>query len=132
MTSFGILKVCQKAQHTRLRWVSVLMTILFFAPVGEAFIAEFGANAPTTTGGKSLPHVGHRVSRIDVQSGQVHAFALNRTGLSASETSGGGFERPIDAVFDSNGALYIADFGLLTGGSAVPGTGVIWRITRET
>ena len=33
---------------------------------------------------------------------------------------------------ESDGALYIADFGLLTGGSAVPGTGVIWRITRET
>ena len=104
----------------------------FFAPVGEAFIAEFGADAHTTTGRKPLPHVGHRVSRIDVQSGQVHAFAVNRTGLPTSETNGGGFERPTDAVFDSNGALYIADFGLLTGGSAVPGTGVIWRITRET
>ena len=102
----------------------------FFAPVGEAFIAEFGANASTTAGGEPLPHVGHRVSRIDVQSGQIHAFALNRTGLPASETNGGGFEHPIDAVFDSNGALFIVDFGLLSGGSAIPGTGAVWRITK--
>ena len=88
----------------------------FFAPVGEAFIAEFGANAPTTTGGKPHPHVGHRVSRIDVESGEVHVFAINRTGLSASETNGGGFERPIDAVFDASGALYIVDFGLMSVG----------------
>ncbi|CAM3170666.1 hypothetical protein FITA111629_07560 [Filibacter tadaridae] len=103
-----------------------------FATIGDAFIAEFGANDPVTTGGKSLPRVGHRVSRIDMQTGQVHVFAINQSGLPASATNGGGFERPIDAVFDHHGALYIADFGLFAGKSAIPGTGVIWRITRTT
>ena len=101
-----------------------------FAPIGDAFIAEFGSNDPTTTGGKPLPHVGHRISRIDMQTGQVHVFAINRTGMAASETNGGGFERPIDAVFDSGGVLYVLDFGLFAGEGAVPGTGAIWRIRK--
>ncbi|HJF32940.1 MAG TPA: hypothetical protein K8V56_14355 [Sporosarcina psychrophila] len=102
-----------------------------FGPVGDAYIAEFGANAPVTTGGKPLPRVGHRVSRIDMQTGQVHVFALNRSGLPASETHGGGFERPIDAVFDAMGVLYVADFGLFAGENAIPETGVIWRVTKK-
>lgn len=101
-----------------------------FAPIGDAFIAEFGANAPDTTGGKPLPRVGHRVSHIDMSTGQVHGFALNRSGLPASETNEGGFERPIDAVFDANGALYVVDFGLFSGAAAVPSTGVIWKIIK--
>jgi glucose/arabinose dehydrogenase len=103
-----------------------------FAPVGDVYIAEFGANAPGTTGGKPLPRVGHRVSRIDMETGKVYTFALNRSGLPASETNGGGFERPIDAVFDAGGVLYISDFGLFSGESALPGTGVIWRVTRTS
>ena len=102
-----------------------------FAPVGDAFIAEFGSNDPTTTSEKPLPHVGHRVSRIDMQTGQVHVFAINRTGMAASETDGGGFESPIDAVFDSGGVLYVLDFGLFAGESAIPRTGVIWRIRKS-
>lgn len=104
----------------------------FFGPVGDAYIAEFGANAPTTTGGKPLPRVGHRVSRIDMQTGNVYEFAINRSGLPASETNGGGFERPIDAVFGARDVLYVADFGLFSGAKAVPDTGVIWKITRTT
>jgi glucose/arabinose dehydrogenase len=103
-----------------------------FAPVGDAFIAEFGADAPMTTGGELLPRVGHRVSRIDMQTGQVTVFAINQSGLPASETDGGGFERPIDAVFGSGNELYIADFGLFSEESVVPSTGVIWRITKTT
>ena len=102
-----------------------------FGPVGDAFIAEFGAEDPVTTGGIPLPYVGHRVSRIDMQTGQIHIFAINRTGLAASDTNGGGLERPIDAVFGVDGALYIADFGLFTE-SAVPETGVIWKITKSS
>ncbi|MFC5602644.1 PQQ-dependent sugar dehydrogenase [Sporosarcina koreensis] len=102
-----------------------------FAPIGDVFIAEFGANAPGTTGGKPLPLVGHRISRIDMTSGQVYPFAINRTGMVASMTNGGGFERPIDAVFDANGALYVLDFGQFSGATAAPGTGVIWKIDRS-
>lgn len=103
-----------------------------FGPIGDVFVAEFGANDPTTTGGKPLPGVGHRVSRIDMHTGQVHAFALNQSGLPASLTNGGGFERPIDAVFGSDNALYIADFSLFAEEGAVPKTGVIWRITTAS
>lgn len=99
-----------------------------FAPIGDVFIAEFGANAPETTGGKLLPFVGHRVSRIDMATGQVYPFAINRTGRPASKTNGGGLERPIDAVFDANGSLYVLDFGQFAGSTGVPGTGVIWKI----
>lgn len=101
-----------------------------FGPVGDVFIAEFGSNAPTTTGGKPLARVGHRISRIDMKTGQVHNFAINQSGLPASATNGGGFERPIDAVFGEEGELYIADFGLFAGEGAIPRTGVIWRIRR--
>ena len=103
-----------------------------FGPVGDVFIAEFGAEDPETTGGIPLPYVGHRVSRIDMQTGQIHIFAINRTGLAASDTNGGGLERPIDAVFGPDGALYVSDFGLFTEESAVPGTGVIWKITKTS
>lgn len=103
-----------------------------FGPVGDVFIAEFGAMDPGTTGGEKLPHVGHRISRIDMETGQVHVFAVNKTGMAASDTNGGGFERPIDAVFGADDELYIADFGLFPGGSAIPKTGVIWKITKTS
>lgn len=100
-----------------------------FAPVGDVFIAEFGPMHQRNEGEK-VPEVGHRVSRIDMQTGELHAFAINKTGLPASANNGGGFERPIDAVFGKNGVLYIADFGLFPGPEA-RGSGVIWKITKN-
>jgi glucose/arabinose dehydrogenase len=104
-----------------------------FGYVGDCFIAEFGAEDPLTTGGSMIPHVGHQVSKINMQTGQVTPFAQNRTRLSASESGGVGLERPIDVVF-SNQSLYILDFGILNvgdkGTSAVNNTGMIWRVTR--
>ena len=99
---------------------------------GTPSIAEFGSEAPETTGGKPLPQVGHRVSRIEMRTGAVTPFAMNRTGLPASFTGGGGFERPIDAVFGPGGELYVADFGLAGEGEEayLPQTGVIWVIGR--
>ncbi|MBS4218740.1 PQQ-dependent sugar dehydrogenase [Bacillus sp. FJAT-49711] len=104
-----------------------------FGPTNEAFIAEFGSNAPRTTGGKPLPNVGHRVSRINIETGEVFPFAINKTGVAASQTGAGGFERPIDVVFGSRNEMYIADFGLnKPSGSFYPKTGIIWKITRQT
>jgi glucose/arabinose dehydrogenase len=103
-----------------------------FGPVGDAFIAEFGSGAPGTTGGKPAPKVGHRVSRIDMKSGHVKTFAINKTGGSASANNGGGLERPIDVVFGPHGDMYVVDMGIVTAGfDLVPGTGAIWRITRK-
>lgn len=102
-----------------------------FGPFGDVYMAEFGSNAPITTGGKPSPHVGHRISRIDMKTGEVFNFAQNSSGLPASQTDGKGFERPIDAVFSPDGALYIADFGVFTAGISEPNTGAIWKITRR-
>lgn len=101
-----------------------------FGHYGDAYIAEFGSEAPRTTGGKPLPAVGHRVSRIDMSTGNVHTFAINKSGYSASYTGGGGFERPIDIIFDKGGNMYVLDFGLASEGhhGYEPNTGVIWLI----
>ncbi|MDQ0157534.1 PQQ-dependent sugar dehydrogenase [Robertmurraya andreesenii] len=106
-----------------------------FAPLGEAFIAEFGSEAPTTTGGKPAPRVGHRISRIDTEARRVTTFAINKTGLAANVTGGGGLERPIDVTFGQHKDMFITDFGIVkppgTNIFAVPNTGVIWRVTKR-
>lgn len=106
-----------------------------FGYVGEAFIAEFGDQAPVV--GKVLSPVGYKVVRVDVETGEIHDFAVNRGGKQApaSYLRTGGLERPIDAAFDpASRSLYVVDFGVLLMDDAsypVPGTGVLWRITRE-
>ncbi|MFK2825974.1 PQQ-dependent sugar dehydrogenase [Bacillus sp. B190/17] len=106
-----------------------------FGPVGEAFIAEFGSEAPGTTGGQPAPRVGHRVSRINPETGKVTTFAINKTGLAAFATGGGGLERPIDVTFGKKNDMYITDFGIFKPpGRAeivIPNTGVIWKVTRQ-
>lgn len=104
-----------------------------FGTYGNVYIAEFGSEAPETTGGKPLPGVGHRISEIDMESGIVYTFAINRSGVAASEDGGGGFERPIDVVFGPDGAMYVLDFAVTYPEEPdrfYPGSGVIWRITR--
>ncbi|MEC9483714.1 MAG: hypothetical protein UMU75_10425 [Halomonas sp.] len=107
-----------------------------FGYQGEAFVAQFGDMAPTV--GKVLEPVGYKVVRVDVDSGVIHDFAVNpgESNAPASYLNTGGLERPLDVQFDPSGtALYIADFGIMTtrNGSIEPrpGTGVIWRVTRE-
>jgi glucose/arabinose dehydrogenase len=102
---------------------------------GQAFVAEFGDQAPGV--GKVIAPVGAKVVRVDVATGVVTDFAVNRgaTNGPASVLGGGGLERPIAARFDPAGtALYVVDFGVLMmrGATSVPqeGTGVLWRITR--
>ena len=105
-----------------------------FDGYGDAYIAEFGAEAPETTGGKPLPEVGHRVSRIDMNTGKIYTFAINRSGYAATYTGGGGFELPIDVIFDKSGSMYVVDFGLYVPGETdrfIPSTGVIWKITKS-
>jgi glucose/arabinose dehydrogenase len=103
-----------------------------FGPIGDVYIAEFGSGGPGTTGGKPLPEVGHRVSRISLATGAIKNFAINRSGYAASYGGGGGFERPIDVVFGPTGDMFVLDMGLSAKGEGfVPQTGVIWRITRR-
>lgn len=105
-----------------------------FGDFGDAYIAEFGSEAPETTGGKPLPNVGHRVSQIHMNTGKISTFAINKSGYAASYTGCGGFERPIDVVFDKAGAMYVVDFSLSPPNEPdkfIPNTGVIWKITRN-
>ncbi len=106
-----------------------------FGYVGQTFIAQFGDMAPGV--GKVLSPVGYKVVRVDVDSGVVYDFAVNRDPDGpASKVGGGGLERPISVRFSPDGsALYVVDFGVMTieGEQIIPkkGTGVLWRITRE-
>ncbi len=107
-----------------------------FGHVGEAFIAQFGDMTPKT--GKAWHPIGARVVRANVATGAVTDFMINRGRIHgpASWQGSGGIERPVDARFDPTGtALYVTDFGVMTvtdkGPNAQPGTGVIWRITRD-
>ncbi|GMA15434.1 PQQ-dependent sugar dehydrogenase [Deinococcus metallilatus] len=107
-----------------------------FGDVGEAFVAQFGDLAPVV--GKVLGPVGYKVVRVNVTTGRVEDFAVNRGPQNgpASKIGGGGFERPVDARFNPAGdALYVVDFGVMTttedGQLPQRQTGVLWRITRE-
>ena len=103
---------------------------------GQAFVAEFGDMAPAV--GKALSPVGYRVSRVDVETGIVEDFALNRSPKNGPATwlRSGGLERPVSVRFNPAGdALYIVDFGILTmekGEGARPreSTGVVWKISK--
>ena len=107
-----------------------------FGHVGEAFLAVFGDMAPDV--GKVLTPVGFKVLRVNLATGEIHDFAVNRGKINApaSKLGSGGLERPLAARFDPTGqALYIADFGVMTmeksGPKPRPGTGVVWRIVKE-
>jgi glucose/arabinose dehydrogenase len=106
-----------------------------FGFVGDAFIAQFGDMAPNV--GKVMAPVGFRVVRVDPVTGVVEDFLINREGGGPASLHGThGLERPVAARFDPEGAaLYVVDFGVMlvtdAGAVPMPGTGVLWRITRE-
>ena len=107
-----------------------------FGHAGDVFVAQFGDQAPGV--GKVLHAVGFRVVRVDPNTGVMDDFAVNRGALHgpASRLGTGGLERPVAVRFDPSGeALYVVDFGVLTmgkrGADPTPGTGVLWRITKE-
>jgi glucose/arabinose dehydrogenase len=102
---------------------------------GEAFVAQFGDMAPNV--GKVLEPVGFKIVRVDVATGVVRDFAVNKGKRNgpASWLKSGGLERPVSVRFDRSGKnLYVVDFGILTmegGPHAQEGTGVIWKITKK-
>ena len=107
-----------------------------FGHSGEAFVALLGDEAPAV--GKVLHPVGCKVVRVNVQTGERHDFAVNKGRINAPASKLGtrGLERPVAVRFSPEGdALYVTDFGVLLhnreGARPVPGTGVIWKITRE-
>jgi glucose/arabinose dehydrogenase len=106
-----------------------------FGHVGEAFVAQFGDQAPTV--GKVMAPVGFKVVRVDVGTGRIEDFMVNRGRQNgpASRIGGHGLERPLAARFDPSGdALYVVDFGVMLqsakGSMPQKETGVLWRVTR--
>jgi glucose/arabinose dehydrogenase len=103
---------------------------------GDAFVACFGDLAPITTITKATVPAGFKVMRVDMKTGQVFDFAVNKSTGPASKLYHGGFERPSHCQFGPDGNLYIVDFGTI---HIAPergairqqiGTGTLWRIRR--
>ena len=108
-----------------------------FGYPGEAFVAIFGDESPTT--GKILSPVGGKVVRVNVSTGVIHDFATNRAPKQGPGTKVGvgGFERPVCVRFDPRGdTLYVIDFGVMRhdaqGAHPERQTGSIWRIRNES
>jgi glucose/arabinose dehydrogenase len=101
---------------------------------GDAFVALFGDVAPVTA--RPATPVGFKVVRVDMRTGTVHDFAVNRYTGPASKLPHYGFERPSHCAFGPDGALYVVDFGEIeiapeVGGIRIQlGTGALWRIRR--
>jgi glucose/arabinose dehydrogenase len=98
-----------------------------FAPVGQAFIAQFGDLTPPTAGGLVEP-AGRKIVTVS-PTGQVSNFLTSATDPALAVF------RPTDATFDPSGrVLYVTHFGDVR---AVPGgilpavaTGALLRIVR--
>lgn len=107
-----------------------------FGYQGQAFIAQFGDMAPGV--GKVWKPVGYKVVRVDVESGVVEDFVVNKGKRDGPATwhKSGGLERPVSVSFSRDGeAMYIVDFGILSTSKDGPQpqqkTGVIWKVTKK-
>lgn len=104
-----------------------------FGPVGDLYIAKFGIIDYPASREFLRSGAGHRVSKVNMITGQIETFAINKTGFAASSPYEGGFGRPTDVVFGPDGAMYISDMTATSGmnpNQILPNTGVIWRVTR--
>jgi glucose/arabinose dehydrogenase len=109
----------------------------FGIPENELLVAEFGSVQTFSTKGRAP---GHRVSRVNLETGESTPFIENKESVMlASATQGagdraGGLERPLRLAFGPDGALYLVDWGVFEsfppGKNAHPNTGVVWKITR--
>jgi hypothetical protein len=103
---------------------------------GDAFVALFGDLTPVTS--RLTTPSGFKVLRVDMQSGEMVDFAVNKIQGPASGLPHRGLERPSHCQFGPDGALYVVDFGQISlapekGGIRVQqGTGSLWRIRRTS
>lgn len=72
---------------------------------------------------------------MNLQTGEVYDFMVNKSKKPAWATRGGGLRRPIQLTYGPDGALYVVDFGVIhfdeKGMNAQPNTGVIWKVSRQ-
>lgn len=103
---------------------------------GDAFVACFGDLAPITTIVRAVYASGFKVVRLDMKTGTVHDFAVNKRAGPGSKLYHGGFERPSYCKFGPDGALYVVDFGVIHIAPEAGAirqqmdTGTLWRIRR--
>ncbi|HWJ91851.1 MAG TPA: hypothetical protein VNR87_12105 [Flavisolibacter sp.] len=109
-----------------------------FGYKGQMFLSEFGSGTPAT-GQPNPTH--YMVVRVDPATKQAEPFLSNKSAPQDVEMgTTPGPRRPVEAKFSKDGeALYIVDIGVigfdLAGAGPfpvpVPGTGVIWRISKQ-
>jgi DNA-binding beta-propeller fold protein YncE len=82
--------------------------------------------------------VGFKIVRVDVGTGVIRDFAVNRGKRNgpSSWLRKGGLERPVSVKFTPDGnALYVVDFGVVKmtqqGAQSQMNTGMIWKIIKE-
>lgn len=105
---------------------------------GQMFLAEFGSGTPLTG---DPNNTGYTVVRIDPATKKAETFLQSRVqGGPNYQSLSAGPRHPVEAKFSPGGeVLYIVDIGFigfdLAGAGPFPvpkpGTGVIWRITKE-
>jgi glucose/arabinose dehydrogenase len=107
-----------------------------FGNQGEAFVAQFGDMAPNV--GKVLSPVGFKIVRVNVETGVIYDFAVNKGKRNGPATwlKRGGLERPVSVKFDPEGkSLYVVDFGTVRmtkkGPEPQVNTGVVWKISKQ-
>ncbi len=104
---------------------------------GDAFVARFGKLSPITTVTQAAYPAGFDVVRVDLKTGEVHNFAVNKRAGPGSKLLHGGFERPSHCQFGPDGALYVVDFGVIHIAPEIGGirqqmeSGTLWRIRRS-
>ena len=124
-------------------------------PENDILVAEFGAIVPVFKGPKMHPKrppgvpteedapegvkynwPGFKVQQVNLSSGEATDFIYNKSQLPSSASSNkGGLERPLQLEWDSEGNLYIVDFGIVEfndqGMNAHPFSGVLWKVSKE-
>jgi glucose/arabinose dehydrogenase len=106
---------------------------------GHMFLAEFGSGTPLTGDPNAN---GYNVVRIDPATKEAQPFLSNRSKGPAGQehVATAGPRHPVEAKFSPDGnVLYVVDIGVIGFALAgagpfptpAPGTGVIWRITKE-
>ncbi len=109
---------------------------------GSLFIAEWGDLTPPTD--PKVSRVGYRVVQVNPATKEVTPFISNKGVLPGSEQNslGMAIERPFSVRFGPDGAMYIVDYGQVKIDPSrmaqnrepyayVPGTGIIWKVTRN-
>lgn len=107
---------------------------------GQMFLAEFGSGTPLTAADPNTH--GYSVVRIDPATKQAEPFLSYRAPAKDPQQKSvtAGPRHPVEAKFSPDGeTLYVVDIGVIGFAQAgagpfpvpVPGTGVVWRITRE-